>query len=239
MKIIIGTSGWNYKHWKGDFYPEEIKQKDWFGHYLKKFNSVEINYSFYRWPSEKTLENWNNVSTEDFCFTMKAPRMITHVKKLNDVKKLVNDFYNLTNKLKDKIGMHLFQMPGSFKYTKDNFEKVKKFLDELDNEKENVIEFRETGWWNKEVFNLFKEKKVTFCSVSGFGMPEEIVKTTNTIYIRFHGANYSGNYSDEQLRKWAKKIVESKAKKTYIYFNNDLGGFAPKNALSLLKELEK
>jgi len=110
-EYLVGTSGWNYDHWKGRFYPEDLSKKGWFDFYAKAFNTVEVNYSFYRWPSEKTMTGWYERAPEDFKFTLKAPRTITHVKKIVNVEKWVKDFYGLTALLKEKAGCHLFQLP--------------------------------------------------------------------------------------------------------------------------------
>lgn len=237
MKLLIGTSGWNYDHWKERFYPKDIPKKHWFGYYSTQFDTVEINYSFYRWPSDKTVKNWHKISDEGFIFTMKAPRIITHVKKLNEVEKWVRDFYELISLLKNKQGAILFQLPGSFKYNKDNFDKLKIFLNLLDKKKDNVVEFRDKSWWREEIYELFRKEKTIFCSVSGHGMPEDIIKTTDSLYVRFHGKDYTVDYSQKELKKYAKKIKEASPNKVYAYFNNDYNAYAPKNAQELRRLL--
>lgn len=237
MKVLTGTSGWNYDHWKGVFYPEDIAKKDWFGYFITQFNTVEINYSFYRWPSSQTMKKWYENSPKDFIFTMKAPRIITHVKKLNDVENSVKDFYNLTSLLKKKLGAHLFQLPPSFKNNEENLDKLMKFLKILDKKKENVIEFRDPGWWRESIFDLFKKEKVVFCSVNGLDMPKDIIKTTDMIYNRLHGEDYTVNYKNRELKKIAGKIKQNKPKKVYAYFNNDYNAYAPNNAKFFGEEL--
>ncbi|MDP2925940.1 MAG: DUF72 domain-containing protein [Nanoarchaeota archaeon] len=233
-EYLIGTSGWNYEHWENRFYPKIISKKEWFNFYSKNFNTVEINYSFYRWPNEKTMKKWYKESPSSFKFTLKAPRTITHVKKLNNTEKWVNDFYKLASLLKEKLACILFQLPPSFNFNINNLNKLKKFLESLDLKIENVIEFRHASWWNKKVFILLKNKAI-FCIVSSQEMPKDVVLTENTAYFRFHGINYSSDYSLNELKKYADKMKKLKCKKVYAYFNNDSNAYAVKNAKQLIK----
>lgn len=232
-QYLIGTSGWNYRHWKGNFYPEDIKKKDWFSYFAKTFDTVEVNYSFYNWPKKEVLERWKDNSPNGFKYTMKAPRLITHLKKLKGVEKLVRDFYDLTSALGNKCGCHLFQLPPSFVYNENNVDKLKKFLDSLDGRKDNAIEFRHSSWWCDEIYRLLKKYNVGFVMVDGLGMPNDTVITGDIAYLRLHGENYGGNYSKKVLKEYADTLKKKKCKKVYVYFNNDDQGYAPKNALEL------
>ncbi len=238
-KYFIGTSGWNYPHWKDKFYPSDILKKNWFNYYCENFNTVEINYSFYQWPAKDTLKKWFDESPADFKFTVKAPRTITHIKKLVDSRQYVDRFYALTKVLKRKMGCHLFQLPPSFSKTSRNLEKLKEFLEALDARKDNAVEFRHRDWWSKEIFDLLKEHKITFCVVAGLKMPEDIVYTYDTSYFRFHGDNYASEYSRDTLKNYARSINDFRGKKVYAYFNNDMNAYAPHNALQLKNQLEK
>ncbi len=237
-RIFIGTSGWSYKHWAEKFYPKDIAKKDWFGFYTRNFGTVEINYSFYRWAKESTIKNWYKKAPKNFYITMKAPKTITHIKKLNDVNEKVGDFYRLTDLLHEKKGCHLFQLPPFIKYNKESFEKIQHFCESLNPKEMNVIEFRYKGWWKDKVYNLLKEYNVIFCIVSGLEMPDDIITTTETAYFRFHGQKYLSNYSDEELKNYAQKIKELDCKKIYCYFNNDINAYAPNNAKKLLNLLD-
>lgn len=234
---IIGTSGWNYDHWKGVFYPEDIAKKNWFDYYVNFFPSVEINYSFYRWPKEKTLSKWVENAPSGFKYTLKAPRIITHRKRLHDTETKVREFYDLTKKLKRHTGCHLFQLPPSFGKTERNLNRLKEFLDSLDSRKDNAVEFRDNSWWDDEIYELFEDYKVTYCTVSGLGMPDDVVVTSDTAYFRFHGSDYSTKYTDLQLSEWAHKMKNQKCKRIYAYFNNDFAGYAPANAKKLMEIL--
>ncbi|MFW5704747.1 MAG: DUF72 domain-containing protein [Nanoarchaeota archaeon] len=236
-KFHIGTSGWQYKHWKKIFYPEKLPQKKWFEFYSENFSTVEVNYSFYRWPDEKKVQNWYEKAPKNFQFTLKAPRVITHYKKLVNVEDYVKNLYKLGDILKEKMGCFLFQMPPNFTHKKHNLNKLQNFLKILDNKKKNVIEFRDKSWWKKEIYDLLKKYKVTFCITSGLKVPEDIVTTSNVRYYRFHGENYSSKYSKAQIKKYA-NTIKNNNNETYAYFNNDNKGHAINNAKELKRELE-
>mgnify|MGYP006290556957 CR=1 FL=1 len=231
--VFVGTSGWNYRDWKGVFYPEDLKKREWFGYYAERFGTVEVNYTFYRWPSEEMVDKWHDECPAGFRMTLKAPRMITHLKKLKEVDGLVRDFYALGSRLKGKMGCFLFQLPPNMRFSDNNFAKLERFVKLLDGRKDNAIEFRDASWWRREVFDLLDEHRVGFVTVSGLGLPEDFVETGGLVYIRFHGDRYGGDYSRDVLRRYAERLKGSKARKAYVYFNNDKDGFAPKNALEL------
>jgi len=232
-KYIIGTSGWNYPHWKGVFYPENIPKNQWFSYFAERFDTVEVNYSFYNWPKPEILQRWRQNSPFHFKFTMKAPRVITHLKKLKGTEEYVKNFYKLTSNLKEKGGAHLFQLPPSYILTENNWNKLKKFLESLDGRKDNVVEFRSSQWWREDVYELLKKNKVGFCVVNGLNMPEDTPVTAKLAYFRFHGDNYGGSYSSEELRKYAEIIKKMECEKIYVYFNNDIRGHAVSNAQEL------
>jgi len=232
----LGCSGWFYWHWKGKFYPENMPQSKWFKYYTKHFNTVELNSPFYHFPKISTAKTWYRQAPENFVYTLKVNRVITHIKKFKGTKKLINDFYKVGEQLKEKMGCFLFQLPPNIKF---KTEKLKEIINQLDLEKKNVIEFRHLSWFQKEVYDELKSNNIIFCTVSSPKLPEDIVKTTNTIYIRFHGKGfwYGSNYSNGELELWAKKIRKSKAKEVWAYFNNDANAYAVKNCLYLKKIL--
>lgn len=239
IKAYIGTSGYVYWHWRKKFYPQELSSYKWFDYYAKHFNTVEINMSFYRWPKESTIKAWGNKARKlekegkEFLFTLKANRMITHIKKLSGVKSIVRNFYKLASLLRPYLGCILFQFPPSLKFDK---KRLINFINSLDDKFNNVIEFRHKSWWNEDTYNLLKNKAV-FCIVSSPSLPEDFIKTMDIVYIRFHGKNkwYNSSYTDKELKEWAKKIKKSKAKIIYSYFNNDFNAYAVFNALKFKK----
>ena len=145
MRWEIGCSGFHYKEWKGIFYPETLPQKDWFKFYAGKFNAIELNVTFYRFPVLSSLEDWYKVSPDNFSFTVKVPRLITHYKKFSDCTRLIDDFYNLiANGLREKLGPALFQLPPKYIYTNERLDRIVKSMYK---EFQNVIEFRDKTWW--------------------------------------------------------------------------------------------
>lgn len=237
-KILIGTSGWNHVEWRELFYPKVLKQKEWFDYYAQEFSTVEINNTFYRWPTKEVLEKWYNQAPENFKFTIKAPSKITHTKKLKNVEKYVTSLYELGALLKEKLGCYLFQLPPSYKYTEHNINKIKIFIELLDKKEKNVIEFRDKDWWNKDIYELFEKHNVCFCTAFGLEMPKDIIITSDVAYFRFHGENYTTKYTQTELNTFFKKLQEFNFKECYIYFNNDAKGFAIENAIELKKIIE-
>ncbi|MFO7841319.1 MAG: DUF72 domain-containing protein [Fidelibacterota bacterium] len=233
----IGTSGWNYPHWKKRFYPEAIKKKDWFGYYCRHFDTVEVNNTFYRWPGKDILKKWHDSAPSSFRFTLKVPRMITHMKKLKDCGEYVRQFYDLAASLKQKMGCFLFQLPPNYTFTEHNFSKLRTFIAHLDGRKNNVIEFRDKAWWNRDVYALLEESNIAFCTVSGLDMPGEQVVTSDLAYYRFHGRHYSTQYSELEIKEFAARMKDLQGEKIFAYFNNDNNAYAVKNAQQLMKEL--
>lgn len=242
--FYIGTSGWSYDHWKEIFYPKGLKSNQWLPHYAKYFNTVELNMSFYRFPFPNMIKGWKNKLPEGFKMTFKANRNITHRKVFKDVEDNLRKFYDMTENFGENTGCILFQTPPSFKLNDDNFNRIKEFLPRLEKDKCNVMEFRDTSWWSKEVLELLKEYNVAFTSVSGLNMPEDVMISADFAYFRFHGPGeaYASEYSEDQLQQWAGKIKKAieqyDLKEVYCYFNNDFYGFAIKNAQSLKGILE-
>ncbi|MFD1605662.1 DUF72 domain-containing protein [Flavobacterium artemisiae] len=231
-KILIGCSSFNNRFWKGVFYPENLPSKKWFDYYCEKFDTYEFNGSFYKFPTLRIFENWYNKSPKDFLFSVKVPKEITHLKKLNDCENRLQEFYDVCRLgLKEKLGPILFQLPPSYVFTKEKLETI---INILNYDFQNVIEFRHESWWNDEVWDLFKEKKITFCSVSHPNLPQTIFKDFPLVYIRFHGVPkmFYSSYSTEELLFVSKEI---KSKNGFVYFNNTASEAGILNALELQK----
>ncbi|WP_457622851.1 DUF72 domain-containing protein [Persephonella sp.] len=239
MKSYIGCSGFFYWHWKGRFYPPDLKPSKWFEYYVKFFNTVEINSTFYNFPKEKNLKNWMRKSPESFLFSVKVHRSITHNKRFKDVKDDLERFYKIVSEvLTDKLGVFLFQLPPSFRYSEYN---LKILIESLNLSYKNVVEFRHKSWWNNDVFKVFSKKGITFCSVNAPKLPGEIIKTTDTVYLRFHGRDrwYKYYYTDDELKTYAENIIKIKPRFLYTYFNNDYEGNAPINAKNFKELIDK
>jgi uncharacterized protein YecE (DUF72 family) len=236
MSVRIGTSGWHYKHWlDGVFYPSGTKPAQMFEFYARHFDTVEINNSFYHLPSATTFDNWRDSSPPNFLYAVKASRFITHMKKLKDPKPSSEKFFAVADRLGKKLGPILFQLPPRWKV---NVERFAEFLESLPKGHKYVFEFRDETWFVPEVYALMRRHKAAFCihDFSDMKVPHEI--TAPFTYIRFHGptvAKYFGSYSTGQLRAWAERIADwsRQLSAAYIYFNNDPGGEAVKNAIEL------
>ena len=229
--IRIGCSGWYYWHWKGLVYPAGLPTNQWLAHYQRTFDTVELNAPFYHWPRLTTVRNWARQATPQFRYSMKVNRRITHLKRFNNTKELVREFSKFADLLGECMGCFLFQLPPGFHYTAARLHSI---VTQLDPRYRNAVEFRHRSWWNKDVFGAFRDTGLMFCSVSAPSLPDDVIETTNAIYVRFHGAQhwYRHDYSDAELESWAEKIQASRAKEIWVYFNNDFQGCAFRNAQS-------
>jgi uncharacterized protein YecE (DUF72 family) len=231
----VGCSGWFYWHWGGSFYPREIPRTDWFRHYAENFDTVELNAPFYSWPTLATITTWIRQAehSKNFVYTVKVSELITHVKKFARTRELVLDFGYIADLLGSRFGCFLFQLPPSFTFTPA---RLRAIVSQLDPARRNVVEFRHKSWWNDSVYKAFRKRGIIFCSCSGPRLPDELVKTADDIYVRFHGTTrwYRHDYSPEELAIWAQRIRESGANQSWIYFNNDRDAYAIKNAKQLL-----
>jgi len=233
----VGCSGWFYWHWRDIFYREDLARNEWFSHYADNFKTVELNAPFYSWPTVATIKTWiKQAGRRRFVYTVKVCELITHVKKFKGTKQLNKDFGLIADLLGSRMACFLFQLPPSYHYTPG---RLKDILGQLDPRRRNVVEFRHKSWWNDNVYKSFRQTKTIFCSCSGPRLPNELIKTADEIYIRFHGIKqwYRHNYTKEELDVWVQRIHKSKTKRVWAYFNNDREGFAIKNAKEFLRLL--
>lgn len=234
----VGCSGWFYWKWRGQFYPTDLPTDKWFNHYALHFDTVEINASFYSWPTVTNVRSWvRQPGRLSFVYTVKVCELITHIKRFKGTKTLVMDFGMIADILGERMGCFLFQLPPSYHFTKA---RLKGILGQLDPARRNVVEFRHASWWKETVYSAFRETGTIFCSCSGPRLPDVLVRTTDDVYVRLHGPErwYRHDYTGDELAKWADKIRASGAKRAWVYFNNDYEGFAPKNALAMRRLLE-
>jgi uncharacterized protein YecE (DUF72 family) len=240
--ILIGTSGYNYPHWwNGVFYPFDLPQRKWLEYYTGYFETVELNVSFYRLPKKEVFESWYKRTPKKFSFAVKGSRFITHMKRLKDCREPLSLFLDHASPLKEKLGVVLWQLPPRFRFNKERLEEFCVLLSTLPRSKHlrHAFEFRDESWVCQEAFRLLEEFKFGFCIAHGAGLPVVETVTSNYVYLRLHGGEllYGSNYSEKELKEWAKKIEnwKSKGKDIFIYFNNDAYGFAILNALTLKK----
>ncbi|WP_456323147.1 DUF72 domain-containing protein [Hydrogenimonas sp.] len=234
MSIHIGTSGFYYEHWRGVLYPQDLPKSHFFEYYMKMFDTVELNSTFYHLPRLKTTEHWAQMAPENFLFALKAYRGITHYRKLKETKEDLIRYLHLIKPLKQKTASILFQLPPSLHLDMDL---LKEFLEILPRSWRHTIEFRHESWMNDDVFNLLKSYNVAMCINDFEKRTTPFVLTADFGYIRFHGptGRYGGSYDDGTLEMWADRIVSAAKdmKEIFVYFNNDFGGFAVQNALRL------
>lgn len=237
-KAFIGTSGWQYDHWIGTYYPADVAKTRVFPYYLKDFSTVEINNSFYRWPSIETFEKWEANVPAGFTYSIKASRFIIHMKKLKDCEDAVTRMITNVITLKKKLGPILFQLPPVWKV---NTERLIEFTDLLPKGLRYVFEFRNLTWDTPEVLSILNKKKIAFCIYELDGYKTANSVTTNFVYVRLHGpgAKYQGNYSSGQIGPWAAqiKLWMAEGKDVYVYFDNDQSGYAAFNAKELNQQL--
>ena len=236
--LHIGCSGWFYWHWRGDFYPEDLPGNRWFDHYASRFRTVELNAPFYSWPTVATVNTWiRQAGRRRLVYTVKASELITHTKRFAGTKTLVRDFGHIADLLGRRMGCFLFQLPPSYTYTAARLAGI---LRQLDPGRRNVVEFRHRSWWNERAFRAFRDAGAIFCSCSGPRLPDELVRTADDIYVRFHGTKrwYRHDYSKDELAVWADRIAGSGAKRVWAYFNNDREGHAIRNAQMLIRLLK-
>ena len=244
-ELLFGTSGWSYKEWVGPFYEDE---KGMFSYYARFFNTVEINSTFYRYPSRSTIYGLNRVSPPGFIFSAKLPKLITHEKKLTpeeNIKKDLTRFLELLEPLSSsgKLGCILVQLPPKFTYNRD-LEKLEAFLEMIPDDYEFAIEFRNSSWMKDETWKILREHNVAYCVVDEPSLPPEVHITANFAYFRWHGRSrrpwYNYRYSEKELKEWVPKINETRkrAEKVYGYFNNHFHGYAVENCIELMQMLK-
>ena len=234
VKYYIGCSGWHYEHWRGLYYPGELPRAKWLSFYAQQFDTVELNNSFYRVPSEKAFTTWRESTPDNFIFAVKVSRFITHIKRLKNLGSAVDSFLSGAGFLKEKLGPLLYQLPPSMKR---NDGLLQNFLSSLPPKYRHVIEFRHESWIHEAVFDILRTHNIGLCVFDMLGFSCPVVATSDFAYVRFHGSKglYSSRYSDEELSRWAQKIARlgQDFKASYIYFNNDAEAFAVENAMKL------
>ncbi len=234
-RIFIGTSGWTYDHWVGRFYPQNLPRKKWFEYYCARYPAVELNASFYRIPTIKAIQGWHSRSPEDFRFSVKISRLITHVHRLKDCEREIDWFFRNFEPLHSKIGVYLAQLPPTLKCNPELIRNFKKLLPPKS--RPLTFEFRNASWYTPETYAALRELGFSFCIHDMSGLDTGRIIAADPVYIRFHGydSQYGGDYPESVLREWAKWIKSASRKHTRVYgfFNNDINACAVKNSAEL------
>ena len=231
MEFWIGTSGFQYAEWKGNFYPEDLPAAKMLPFYAERFATTEINYTFHRIPAPKTIENWKAQTPEGFRFALKAPQKITHWSKLRDCGDTLEYFLKVIRDLGERLGPVLFQLPPTFKKDADV---LSSFLRELP-EMRAAFEFRHESWFEAEIFDLLKWRNIALCiaDTDALGTPKKV--TADYGYLRLRREDYDTT----DVQRWADFVrdQESGWKDAFVYFKHEESGIGPKLANDMLQTL--
>jgi uncharacterized protein YecE (DUF72 family) len=227
VDVRIGTSGYSYPEWKGNFYPEKMAAKDMLRFYGERFPTVEINNTFYRMPKESVLQGWAEQVPESFTFVIKASKRITHDQRLKECGELLAYLFRVTSTLGSRLGPLLFQLPPNFK---KDVPRLKAFFDEMPERRRVAFEFRHASWFDDEVFETLRGLRAALCVAdTGEEPAAPLVATTDWGYLRLRREEFS----DEDLRDWARRIREQPWKDAYVFMKHEEEGKGPKLAARL------
>jgi uncharacterized protein YecE (DUF72 family) len=231
MRYLIGTSGYNYPEWRGSLYPEKLAAAKMLGYYAERFNSVEVNYTFYRIPTEKLLAGWAAGSPAGFTFTLKAPRRITHDAKLRNVADLTQTFCRTAATLGSKLGVLLFQLPPTFKRDDAVFSA---FLDVIPEGTRAAFEFRHPSWHDDDVFAALRRRNLALCIADSERMSTPLVSTADYTYFRLRDEGYQR----PDIQRWADTVRSlDAAQGAHVYFKHEEQGKGPEFAALLMSLL--
>jgi uncharacterized protein YecE (DUF72 family) len=239
MPIHIGTSGWSYDHWQGILYPHETARWHRLTYYVGQFQTVELNSSFYKWPTVAAFKSWQRRLPDHFLLSVKAPRHLTHTKRLYAPERWMARIKSCWHELGDKRAVLLVQLSPNFSF---DYDRLRYFLEQVPEWMRIAVEFRHHSWHQEAVFRLLEQHSAAYCIMSGAHLPCVLRATAPFVYVRMHGPDqqhlYGGFYADADLLWWRNRIREwaGQGKDVFVYFNNDGGGHAVYNA-KRLKEL--
>lgn len=231
--VLIGTSGWVYPHWRERFYPKGLPQTRWLEYYAQHFPTVEVNNSFYRLPSKEAFTSWRERTPEEFVFSIKASRYITHIKRLRDAPPALTVFMERAVHLQPKLGPVLFQLPPRFAV---DLELLEAFLKVLPKTIRPVMEFRDPSWHIRPVYDLLERYGAAYCIMVSPELKRELLVTSRTLYVRFHApGGVRPAFGRRRLTEWADRIATlmRDADAGWAYFNNDAQGAALDDANTL------
>jgi len=229
MTLYVGTSGYSYKEWKGNFYPEKIPAKEMLHFYSQRLRTVEINATFYRMPQPSMLENWKEQVSGNFRFALKAPQRITHIKRLKETDDETKYFFETAAVLADQLGVVLFQLPPNMK---KDLPRLEIFLAQLPQETRAAFEFRHPTWFDDDVLDLLRSQNRALVVSDTDDLPTtHIDQTANWGYLRLRRVNYS----EENLEEWLERIRDQNWQETFLFFKHEDAGTGPKLAAQFLE----
>jgi uncharacterized protein YecE (DUF72 family) len=238
-KILIGTSGWSYRSWRGPFFPDDVPARLHLEYYAKHFLTTELNGVFYRTPTEEAVRGWTEHTPDDFVFAWKASKFITHWKRLNDTAR--NSLELMESRLRllgAKAGPVLFHLPPQFE---KNRERLASFLTLLSPKRRYAFEFRHSSWYEDDILDLLRDNDIALCISDHHDAPSPWIATARHVYVRGHGpgGRYRGHYRPNTLDKWQRWLKRMRRSRhpAYVYFDNDQKSAAPKDAAKFIELL--
>jgi len=236
--IAIGTSGWSYRHWRGRLYPRGLPASDWLPFYAERFDTVEINATFYRLPTEVAVHRWREAVPRGFTFSVKGSRLITHARRLEHADRAVDTFFGRMSHLGDRLGCVLWQLPPGFVPELDVLDR---FLASVPDRVRHAVEFRRIGDPAPELLSVLAEHGASYVCTSSLSASTGRASTTDFVYVRFHGLSggFGHSYTAAELRPWARflRTARDEGRSALVYFNNDAEGHAPEDADKLRTQL--
>lgn len=241
----IGCSGWNYKAWSGPFYPRTLPPAQWLEFYAERFDTVEINSTFYRLPERSVFAGWRARLPKHFLAAIKASRFLTHMKRLRDPVEPLARLFSRADALERRLGPVLYQLPGNFSCDLSRLEAFLKTLPKRwrGMRLHHVMEFRHPSWYAKDTFDLLEQQGLSLCLHDKLGSRIVGPPVGPLVYVRFHGTSghYHGSYTRRELNGWARRLAEyaQDGREVFAYFNNDPGAAAVRNALTLRNAVQR
>jgi uncharacterized protein YecE (DUF72 family) len=231
--LYVGTSGWQYAHWKRDFYPEKLPQRQWLPYFAERFQTVEVNNTFYNLPERSVFESWRRTAPPDFIFAVKMSRFLTHLKRLNDPEEPVQRFMERARGLGGKLGPVLIQLPPRFTIDLDRLERtLRLFAPSV----RVVVEFRDESWFVTETRDMLERRGVALCLADSPRRSQPRWRTADWGFVRFHEGKgrHAPGYERDVLRRWVARIGDmwSRNEDVFVYFNNDTAGYAIRDAVT-------
>jgi uncharacterized protein YecE (DUF72 family) len=230
-RVLVGTSGYNYPEWRGSFYPEKLAASRMLGFYAERFTTVEINYTFYRMPTERLLAGWSAGTPETFCFTLKAPRRITHDARLQRVEELLDAFCRTARTLGPKLGVLLFQLPPA---VRKDIEVLRQFVDSMPDGTRAAFEFRHASWFDEDVYNVLRARNLALCVADSEKLHTPVQTTADYAYFRLRDEGYQ----QADLERWAQTIDGlDDVGDAFVYFKHEEQGLGTEFAQRLIGAL--
>jgi uncharacterized protein YecE (DUF72 family) len=230
----VGTSGWSYRHWRERFYPRGLPASEWLPFYAERFDTVEINATFYRLPTEVAVQRWRDAVPRGFTFSVKGSRLITHARRLEHADRALDAFFSRVSVLGDRLGCVLWQLPPGFV---PDLGVLDRFLASVPDEFRHAVELRRIGDPAPELLSVLADHRASYVCTSSLSAPADRASTTDLVYVRFHGLSggFGHSYTAAELRPWARflRTARDDGRSALAYFNNDAEGHAPEDAEKL------